>query len=101
MATVLPIAQFATANESVSAGAGSFSVPVTLTGSPTFSGDGSPAPSTYVSGLGSSGGLVFRAAQLASDAAGNLYATNDNASVNKITPGGVVSTFASGLGYPQ
>ncbi|MEI7713259.1 MAG: PEP-CTERM sorting domain-containing protein [Rhodospirillales bacterium] len=53
-------------------------------------------PSTFVTSLsGLDDGMAF-------DSAGNLYVSNfTNNSISKITSGGVVSTFASGLSGPQ
>ena len=82
--------QFSTASETVNESAGTFSIPVTLSGTPA------PTVSTFASGA-----VEFSAPDgLAFDSAGNLYAANDvkNGTVDKVTPAGVVSIFASGLG---
>ena len=82
--------QFVTGSETVSTGIGTFSIPVTLSGTP----DGVPTVSTFASGFSSPFGL-------AADAAGNLYvADTGDGTVDKVTPAGVVSTFASGFDDP-
>ncbi len=75
--------QFDTGSEIVNESAGTFSIPVTVSGTPTVS--------TFASGFD-------QPYSLAVDSAGNLYVPNgldDN--VSKVTPAGVVSTFASGF----
>jgi hypothetical protein len=80
--------QFTTGAETVNESAGTFSIPVTLTGAPT------PVVSAFASGFNDPVGLAF-------DAAGNLYVVNDlGGAVNKVTPAGVVSAFASGFNGP-
>ncbi len=81
--------QFATGAESIDQNAGTFSIPVTLTGTPART------TSTFASGLNGPYGLAF-------DAAGNLYVANGNDNtVSKVTPAGVVSSFASGFNGPD
>jgi sugar lactone lactonase YvrE len=76
---------FSTASETVNASAGTFSIPVTLSGTRT------QTVSTFASGFDFPLGLAF-------DSAGNLYVSNqDNGTVNKVTPAGTVSTFATGF----
>jgi hypothetical protein len=49
----------------------------------------------FASGLNGPAGMAF-------DDQGNLYCANSNAdSISKITPGGSVSTFATGMNHPQ
>jgi hypothetical protein len=67
--------QFSAASETVNESAGSFSIPVTLTGTVT------PTVSTFASGFSDPFGLAF-------DAAGNLFVSNDTGTVDKVTPGG-------------
>ena len=120
--------QFSTGGETVSHGAGTFSIPVTLAGTP----DGTPIVSTFASGLSTPFGVAVDAAgnlfvsngdtvsevspagkvspvfagvsspgALAFDAKGNLYFTDgDSGTVDKVTPAGAVSTFASGFLEP-
>ncbi len=80
--------QFGTGGETVSESAGTFSIPVTLSGTVT------PTISTFASGFDNSVAVAF-------DSAGNLYVgnTGDN-TVSKVTPAGVKSTFASTLDGP-
>ncbi|OWK39899.1 IPT/TIG domain-containing protein [Fimbriiglobus ruber] len=81
--------QFNTGSETVAATAGTFSIPVTLSGAP------SPTVTTFASGFTGPEGVAF-------DAAGNLYVADTFAdTVDKVTPGGVVSTFASGITAPE
>ena len=80
--------QFSAASETINEAAGTFSIPVTLTGSPQATV--SPfASSTLFSSQGPDA--------LTIDADGNLYAADPGGStaVFKITPAGVVSPFAS------
>ena len=82
--------QFSAGSETVNASAGTFSIPVTMTGTPT----GPPAVSTFASGFDEPTDLAFHA--------GNLYVGNvANNTVSEVTPAGVVSTFASGFSDPQ
>ena len=75
--------QFGTASETLSVSAGTFSIPVTVSGT--------PAVSTFASGFD-------RPFSLAVDASGNLYVPNGvDDTVSKVTPAGVVTTFASGF----
>src|SRR5262249_35142036 len=81
--------QFSMPSETVNATAGTFSIPVTLTGTPP------PTGSTFASRVSNPQGLAF-------DTVGNLYVANyDSGTVTKVTPAGTVSTFASGLGRPD
>ena len=86
--------QFSAAGETIDETAGTFSIPITLSG--TVSGTGTPTVSTFASsGLGSPAGLAF-------DAAGNLYVADvRGTTVSKVTPAGAVSTFASGINGPD
>ena len=80
--------QFSAGAETVNASAGTFSVPVTLTGAPT------PVVTTFATGFNGPDSSAF-------DAAGNLYVANfNNNTVSKVTPAGVVSPFASGFVAP-
>ena len=86
---VLSSVSFSTGSETVNASAGTFSVPVTLSGSRT------PTVSTFASGFDSAAGMAF-------DSAGNLYVANfAGDTVSKVTPTGVVSTFATGFNRPS
>jgi hypothetical protein len=83
-------AQFSVGSETVNEAAGTFSVPVTLTGTVATT----PTVSTFASGFSAPQDVAF-------DAAGNLYVTNYSAgTVSKVTSAGVVSTFASGITHP-
>ena len=85
---VVPVVQFNAASESVNQSAGTFSVPVTLAGTPGL------ALSTFASGFNAPDGMAF-------DTSGNLYVTNFSGNtVSKVTPAGTVSTFASGFNHP-
>ena len=75
--------QFAAGNETVNENAGTFSIPVTVAGTPTVS--------PFASGFDKPYGLAV-------DAAGNLYVPNVDGTVSKVTPADAISTFASGLG---
>ncbi len=78
--------QFTTGSETVNASTGTFSIPVTVAGTPTVS--------TLQSGFDDPFGLAV-------DSAGNLYVANaNNNTVSKVTPTGVVSAFASGFNGP-
>ena len=81
--------QFNAASEFVNQTAGTFSIPVTETGV-------TPTVSTFASGFHQiQEGLAF-------DAAGNLYVADViTGTVSKVTPAGVVSTFASGFSFPE
>jgi len=82
--------QFSTGGETVSHGAGTFSIPVTLAGTP----DGTPILSTFASGLSTPFGVAV-------DADGDLYVSNaSSGTVSKVTAAGKVSTFASGFSFP-
>jgi predicted outer membrane repeat protein len=84
-----PEVQFNSASEVVNESAGTFSIPVTLTGTVT------PTVSTFASVPGPEG-IAFED--------GNLYAAEAQgfgSSVAEITPAGVVSTFATGFNYPS
>jgi len=80
--------QFTAGSETVNASSGTFSIPVTLTGTVQ------PTAGPFASGFSTAQGLAF-------DAAGNLYVANSTAdTVSRVTPAGVVTTFASGLSFP-
>src|SRR5262249_20688594 len=84
-----PTVQFSAASETVNETAGTFSITVNLSApvAQTFS-------TFFGSGLNSPRGLAF-------DASGNLYVANSlDGTVSKVTPAGVLSTFASGLSSP-
>jgi hypothetical protein len=84
---VLSSVSFSAGSETVNASAGTFSVAVTLSGSPTAS--------TFASGFNAPEGLAF-------DAAGNLYVANyGNGTVSEVTPAGQASRFASGFSSPD
>ncbi len=86
---VLSSVSFSAGSETVNESAGTFSIPVTLSGSRT------PTVSTFASGFDSPYGLAF-------DSAGNLYVANyNNNTVSQVTPAGAVSTFASGFNLPD
>ena len=75
---------FTSGSESVNESASTFSIAVTLSSSP-------PTISTFASGINEPGGLAF-------DSAGNLYvADGEDHTVDKVTPAGAISTFASGF----
>ena len=121
--------QFSTGSETVNETAGTFSIPVTLSGTPTHrpSPPSPPGSTTPWPGLrrrrqplrrqrrrqhGEQGDArgggqhlrlrVRRPRGLAFDAAGNLYVANAGANtVSKVTPAGAVSTFASGFNDPD
>jgi sugar lactone lactonase YvrE len=83
-----PMVQFTTGNEAVNQTAGTFSIPVALTGAVA------PIVSTFASGFREPWGLAF-------DADGNLFVANaSDGTVSKVTPAGIVSTFASGFSDP-
>jgi sugar lactone lactonase YvrE len=85
--------QFSAPSETVNETAGTFSIPVTLTGAPQ------PTVTTFASGFTKPLGLAF-------DAAGNLYVANYGLTngqtnpVDQVTPAGVVTTFAPGFSTP-
>ena len=84
------VVQFSTGSETVDEGAGTFSIPVTLSGTP----NSTPIVSNFGSGYHTPGELAF-------DSAGNLYVADfTSGTVSKVTPGGTVSTFAAGLSRP-
>ncbi len=77
--------QFSTGSETVNESAGTFSIPVTLSATPTVA---AVAAGDQPDGL-------------AVDSAGNLYVANlGDGTVSKVTPAGVKTTFASGLENP-
>ena len=77
--------QFSTDSETVNESAGTFSIPVTLSATPTVS--------TIAAGFNQPDGLAV-------DSAGNLYVANlGDGTVTKVTPAGM-KTFASGLENP-
>jgi hypothetical protein len=86
---VLSSVSFSVGAEIVDAGAGTFSVAVTLSGAPT------PTVATVASGLSAPDAVAF-------DSSGNLYVANFlSGTVSEQTPAGVVSAFASGLDGPE
>ncbi len=76
--------QFSAAAETVNAAAGTFSIPVTLTGTPP-----PPTITTFAT-------FANSIQQIAFDPAGNLYVAGLY-TVQEVTPAGVVSTLASGF----
>jgi sugar lactone lactonase YvrE len=81
---LLATVSFSSDGESVSGSAGGFAIPVTLSG-------GTPTISPFASGINEPGGLAF-------GLDGNLYvADGEDHTVDKVTPGGQVTTFASGF----
>jgi len=75
---------FTTDAESVNESAGAFAIAVTLSG-------GTPTISPFASGINEPGGLAF-------GPEGNLYVADGlDHTVDKVTPGGQVTTFASGF----
>jgi hypothetical protein len=87
---LLSTVSFGTDGESVNDSAGTVSIPVTITGTPTVA----PTVSTIASGVNGPFGLAV-------DAAGNVFVANtgDN-QVDEVTPAGAISTFASGFDDP-
>jgi hypothetical protein len=82
-------AQFSVGTETVDPTTGTFSIPVTVTGTP------GTTVSTFASGLSAPSSLAF-------DAAGNLYIANfAGGTIMQVTPGGAVNTFASGFISPS
>ena len=82
---------FDSASESVNESTGTFSIPVTVSGTPA----GTPTVFPYASGFDGPNALAF-------DAAGNLYVANSNdGTVDNVTPTGKVSLFASGFSQPD
>jgi len=123
------VVQFGAGSETVSQSAGTFSIPVTVAGTP----DGTPTVSPFASGFNAPFGVAVDAAgnlyvasagdgtvsvvspagkvspftsglsspgALAFDAAGNLYVANGDGTVSKVTPAGAVSAFATGFIEP-
>ncbi len=82
---------FLSGGESVDESAGTFSIPVTVSGTP----DGTPTVSNFASGFIGPYGVAF-------DSAGNLYVANGaKGTVSKVAEaGGTPSTFASGFKFP-
>ncbi len=75
-----PAVQFGTGSETVSETAGTFSIPVTLSGTPTVS--------TFASGFNEPSGVAV-------DSAGNVYVTNlGSGTVSEVSPAGAPITFA-------
>jgi hypothetical protein len=75
---------FDSASEAVNESVGAFTIGVSLSSS-------SPTISPFASGINEPGGMAF-------DSEGNLYvADGEDHTVDKVTPAGVVSTFASGF----
>ena len=81
--------QFGTGSETVNASAGTFSIPVTLSGAPAAP----PTISAFASGFDEPGALAF-------DAAGNLYVTSGS-TVEEVSPAGKVINTFSGFDDPQ
>jgi YVTN family beta-propeller protein len=78
--------QFSAGSETVNASAGTFSIPVTVAGTPTVS--------TLQSGFDDPFGLAV-------DANGNLYVANtDNNTVSELNPAGQVIATLSGFNFP-
>jgi hypothetical protein len=78
--------QFATGSETVNESAGTFSIPVTVTGA--------LSSTLFTSGFSTPIGL-------AAGAAGDLYVSNaGDGTVSEVSPAGKVSTFASGFKVP-
>ncbi|TCO94115.1 DNA-binding beta-propeller fold protein YncE [Chthoniobacter flavus] len=89
--TAEPIAEFSTTGESADASVQTFSIPVQLTGSPTFDSGIAPSITPFATGFNAPEGMTF-------DTTGNLYVANFlGDSISKVTPDGEVSTFASGF----
>jgi sugar lactone lactonase YvrE len=89
--TAEPIAEFSTTGESADASVQTFSIPVQLTGSPTFDSGLAPSITPFATGFNAPEGMAF-------DANDNLYVANYlGDSISKVTPDGEVSTFASGF----
>ena len=81
---LLSTVNFSTAGESVNGSAGSFTIPVTLSG-------GTPTISPFASGINEPAGMAF-------GPDGDLYvADGEDHTVDKVTPAGQVTTFASGF----
>ena len=75
---------FTSDGETVNESAGTFSIPVTLSG-------GTPTISPFASGINEPGGMAF-------GPDGNLYVADGlDHTVDKVTPAGQVTTFASGF----
>ncbi len=82
--------QFSTGRETVSQNTGTFSIPVTITGTP----NGTSTVSPFASGFDEPVGLAV-------NAAGNLYVANtSNGTVDKVTPTGEINIIASGFDDP-
>jgi hypothetical protein len=90
LAVIVPAAaQFSVGSETINQSTGTFSIPVSI------SGTTQPVVSTFASGLVNPEGMAF-------DSAGNMYVANySNNTVSKVTPAGVVSTFATGFSGPD
>ncbi len=87
---VLSSVSFGTGSETVSASAGKFSIPVTLSSPP----DGSPTVSAFASAFDDPVGLAI-------DGAGNVYVANlDDSKVSEVSPAGVVINTFSGFDGP-
>ena len=81
--------QFSTASETASQPAATFSIPVSLTGNIS-----SITAGFTLNSAADPGGLAF-------DASGNLYFTNGSTQVDKVTPAGAITTFATGFDDPS
>jgi sugar lactone lactonase YvrE len=81
--------QFNAGSESINESAGTFSIPVTLSGAAS-----QLTVSTFADGFNEPEGMAI-------DSSGNIYVANyNNDSISKITPAGVVSGFAA-IGFPE